>query len=350
MPLHVLQLGPYPPPEGGVTRNMIAIRDALAAAEHSSRIIATTKSSRDRDQPNVFFPATPFALLRLLASLKYDILHLHIGGDINARVLALVFAAASFGRAKSVLTFHSGGYPLTQEAQAASRFSIRGFIFRRFSQIIAVSEPIADVFRRYGVEPSRIKVISPFAFHRPDDDVIVPEKLASFFRLHSPLLLAVGGLEKDYDPLFQIAAMADVLTQFSNAGLIIVGDGSMRGDVEDAIRRSGIADRIYLAGNVEHAVTIHLIKGADVMLRTTLFDGDAISVREALCLGTPVIATDNGSRPEGVYLIGAGDSAALVEKLQDAIADGPRGPTAAPAANGIDAVINIYHKLAVRSP
>src|SRR5688572_22498433 len=114
MPLKVLQLGPYPPPEGGVTRNMMAIRDALATARHTSKIIAITKSTHGDDGPNVFFPANPFALLRLLASLKYDVLHLHIGGDVNVRVLALAFAATLFGRGKSVMTFHSGGYPLTQ--------------------------------------------------------------------------------------------------------------------------------------------------------------------------------------------------------------------------------------------
>ena len=33
-----------------------------------------------------------------------------------------------------------------------------------------------------------------------------------------------------------------------------------------------------------------------IFLRTTLYDGDSISVREALHLGVPVIASDNGMR------------------------------------------------------
>ena len=39
---------------------------------------------------------------------------------------------------------------------------------------------------------------------------------------------------------------------------------------------------------------------ADVTLCTTLYDGDAVSVREGLDLGTPVIATENGMHPVGV--------------------------------------------------
>ncbi len=48
------------------------------------------------------------------------------------------------------------------------------------------------------------------------------------------------------------------------------------------------------------------------MLRTTWYDGDAISVREALHFGVPVIASDNGMRPEGTHLIPARDLEALV--------------------------------------
>lgn len=347
MPLHVLQLGPYPPPEGGVTRNVLAIREALTEAGHDSSIIATTKGHTIRDEPNVYRPRGPFALLRLLRSLKYDILHLHIGGDITARVLALAFAVTVFGKSRRILTFHSGGYPLTPEAASATPASIRGFIFRRFSRIIAVSEAIADVFRRYGVERSRIHVVPPFTLRQPDENVAVPAELSRFLQRHSPTLLAVGGLERDYDPLFQISAMKEVLKEFPDAGLLLVGDGSMHREVEDAISASDVAEHILLAGDVEHAVTLHLIKNADVLLRTTLFDGDAISVREALHLGTPVIATNTSSRPSGVHQIEAGDTSGLVEKIRS-IAEGPEVDACFTETqpDNIKAVIDIYEELA----
>ena len=89
----------------------------------------------------------------------------------------------------------------------------------------------------------------------------------------------------------------------------------MQAEVEAAIGNSGCSDAIHLAGNVEHAVTLHLMKAADIVLRTTLFDGDAISVREALFLGTPVIATATDARPEGVHLIEIGDKDGLAAKV-----------------------------------
>ena len=265
MVMHVLQLGPYPPPEGGISRNMLAIREELLAAGHQCSIIATSQTSDPVDEPGVYHPRSPVALLRLLARLEFDILHLHIGGKVTARVLSLAFACTFFAKGKSVLTLHSGAYPMSEAAQNASPTSIRGFILRRFRRLIAVNEQIADVFRRYGVPPTRIAVISPYALKQPDPNVEVPDDLAEFYRSHSPLLLAVGGLERDYDPLLQIEALGDVLKKHPKAGLMIVGDGSMRPEVEAAVAATGYAGNIMLAGNVEHSVVLHLIRDADIV-------------------------------------------------------------------------------------
>lgn len=346
MPLHVVQLGPYPPPEGGISRNILAIRDELASRGDRCSIIATSRSSEVKNEPDVYHPRSSAALAMLLSSLKFDVLHLHIGGAVTARVLALAFVCSIFGRGRTVLTLHSGAYPLTEEARDASPGSIRGRIFRRFSRIIAVSEPIADVFRRYGVPPGHISIIPPYALQPPNEATMIPKNLAAFAECHSPLILGVGGLEREYDPVFQISAMSDVLANFPNAGLMIIGDGSMRGKVMNEIAATGYDDKIFLAGNVPHAVTLRLISVADILLRTTLFDGDAISVREALFLGTPVIATDNGMRPAGVHLIPVGDKARMVRAINE-IASGTRQKTNYPAADrsNIAAVCDLYGEL-----
>src|SRR6187549_920567 len=174
MAMHVLQLGPYTPPEGGISRNMLAIRDELLRRGGKCTIIATSQSTNPVDEPNVYHPRSAVGLLRLLAKLKFDILHLHIGGDVTARVLALAFACTFFAKGKSVLTLHSGAYPQTEKAKNASPGSIRGFIFRRFRRLIAVNEPIAEVFRHYGIPDKCIAVIAPFSLTPPAPDVAVP--------------------------------------------------------------------------------------------------------------------------------------------------------------------------------
>ncbi len=346
MKMHVLQLGPYPPPVGGVSRNMLAIRDELVRQGHSWSIIATTKSTEIKSELDVYHPDSPLELIKQIRELKFDVLHLNVGGEITGRVIGLAFICSIIGKGKCVLTVHSGAYPQTDKAKSARPNSIRGMIFRRFSRLIGVNDAIADVFKRYGVSDDKIRVILPYSLSTPDPEVRVPPELKDFYDRHSPVLVAVGGLEKDYDPLFQIAAMKEILAKFPNAGLMIVGDGSMKQNVSDAVDASGYVDNICLAGNVEHAVTLHLINDAGVLLRTTLFDGDAISVREALHLNTAVIATDNGMRPEGVELIESGDREGLAAAVKKAIAKGKSDALKQENGNeNIAAVVELYKEL-----
>lgn len=343
MPLHVLQLGPVPPPEGGISRNIFSIREELLLRGDRCSIIATSRSSVEVEEPDIYYPRTKPALLQLLRRLDFDVLHLHIGGDVSRRVLSLALVCSFLAKSRCVLTMHSGGYASTANVQP---LFFAGTVFRRFTKLIAVNNDLADVFRRFGVSGEKIEVILPFALKQPDKNVTVPTHLKDFCNRHSPLFVAVGGLEKDYDPLMQIEAMKEIVKTHPKAGLVIVGDGSMRKEVESAVATSGIADSMCVAGNVDHAVTLHLINDADVMLRTTLFDGDAISVREALFLGTPVIATDNGMRPEGVHLIPVGDKRAFVEKVAIALSQGRERTTAtSPGNSNILEVIKLYETI-----
>ncbi len=160
--MHVLQLGPYPPPEGGIHRNMLAIREDLLSAGHQCSIIATAKSSKITPESDVYHPPSPTELIKLLVKLKYDILHLHVGGDLTPRVMSLILACGIIGRKKNVLTIHSGGFAVSEEANKAKRASKKGFIFRQFERIICVNSLLVDVFKRYGVEENKIRLIYPF--------------------------------------------------------------------------------------------------------------------------------------------------------------------------------------------
>ena len=81
---------------------------------------------------------------------------------------------------------------------------------------------------------------------------------------------------------------------------------------------------ILLAGDVPHDVTLRAIEQSDALLRTTLYDGDSICVREALHLGTPVIATDNGMRPLGCDLFPAEDLDGLLDVIEKRLNVGKR--------------------------
>jgi glycosyltransferase involved in cell wall biosynthesis len=106
-------------------------------------------------------------------------------------------------------------------------------------------------------------------------------------------------------------------------------------------------EHIHLCGDIAHEITLRAVAESALFLRTTLYDGDSISVREALHLGTPVVASDNGLRPAGVTLVPASDLDALCRTVEACLKE----PTArnAPAGGGdenLDAVFRFYTDLA----
>ena len=106
-----------------------------------------------------------------------------------------------------------------------------------------------------------------------------------------------------------------------------------------------------LCGDVPHTATMQAISRAHVMLRTTLYDGDAVSVREALHLGTPVIASDNGMRPGGVQLVPKSELAALLNAINEALANpAPRKAACGNDDSNLQAVLDVYRKSTVGKP
>lgn len=313
--MHVLQLGPYPPPHGGVSRNLLAIREELLAAGHRCSVIVTAKSDVAERVNDVHRPSSAFALIRLLRSLDYDILHVHVGGDITPRLMRLMFACCVIGKGKKILTMHSGGYPTSAEGANAKPSSVRGRIFRMFDRVISVNKAIAEVFASYGVAGEENLVIPPYQLRNPSCSVEMSASLNDFSVRSQPFLLTVCSLEPEYDLFTQIEAVGEVLEKFPDAGLMVVGAGSQEGEIRKAVDSKPYADRVMLAGGLSNDNALELMRRADVFLRTTLFDGDAIAVREALFVGTDVIATNNGMRPEGVMLVPMKDKAAVADAI-----------------------------------
>ncbi len=341
----VLQLGPYPPPNGGVQSNIVAIRRYLTGKGIRSGVINLTRHREVREE-GVYHPTTALETALLLLRLPYRVLHFHLGGIVTARMLGLSLLLCWLPKRKAVLTFHSGGYPSTPEGKRAKPRSFNGFVFRRFDRVIAVNPAIADMMRRYGVDEERIRLICPAAIDPTEIAESLPEKVAEFYARHQPVLVSVGLLEAEYDLPLQIEVLGKVRERLAGAGLVMIGSGSLERELREQIAAQPWREHILLAGDLPHAVTLRAIGEADVLLRTTRYDGDAVSVREALYLGTPVIATDNGMRPEGPRLIPVGDGVALQAAIEErAWAGGLKRAHGSAGLANVEAVFRVYEEL-----
>jgi glycosyltransferase involved in cell wall biosynthesis len=347
--MRVLQLGPFPPPHGGIQTNLVAIREYLRSRGIPCGVINLTRH-RKANSDEVYYPDSAAELLRLLLTLPYDTLHLHIGGNLTPRLLALSLTCCLIPGKKAVLSSHSGGFPSSPEGRAMHARTLPAFVLRRFDAVIGINTAIVAWLATLGIAPGRLHYILPYA------DVLEPAPglsslLAAFYRKHDPVLLTVGLLEPEYDLLLQIDTLGKIRERLHDAGLVIIGAGSLEADLRRAIVAVPWAEHILLAGDVPHPVTLKATAEAAILLRTTLYDGDSVSVREALRLGTPVIATDNGMRPANVRLIPVKDAAALEQAIleqtqQAALRQGRTQPEAAPPSNAnLEAVLEVYKRL-----
>ncbi|MFN8573983.1 MAG: glycosyltransferase [Gemmatimonadaceae bacterium] len=174
------------------------------------------------------------------------------------------------------------------------------------------------------------------------------DPMHGFFASHSPVLLSVGGLEPEYDVGLQIEVVERLRTRFPSVGLVMIGSGSLEEQLRARIEESSARDHLLLAGDVSHPQTLRAINESHVLLRTTWYDGDAISVREALFLQAPVIATDNGMRPPRVHLIPKQDADALENAIVGVLASDRKGGAQQELSGreNLDAVFELYRELA----
>jgi glycosyltransferase involved in cell wall biosynthesis len=343
--MKVLQLGPYPPPHGGVQTNLVAIRELLLRRNIPCAVINITRH-RKSEADEVYYPKSALQLLRLMYRLRCDVIHLHIGGNVTNRLLGLALACCSMPGSKAVLTFHSGGYPSSPAGQRMKRSSLAAFVFRRFDAIIAVNQQIADFFASLGVPREKIAFIYPHPMPSMDENMppLSPE-LQRFYVAHDPVLISVGLLEPEYDLPLQIEAAGKIRHSFPNAGLVLIGSGSLEPQLRQQIATTPYREHVLLCGDVPHQVTLRAIAESDLMLRTTLYDGDAVSVRESIHLGTPVIASDNGMRPAEVQLVPAQNLGALLAKVEQVLSSPATARQHSGTTDNIQAVLNIYQQL-----
>jgi glycosyltransferase involved in cell wall biosynthesis len=153
--------------------------------------------------------------------------------------------------------------------------------------------------------------------------------------------------EPEYDVPTQIEALEHLHGRFPAAGLVVLGSGSLDEELRRRVGASPRARDVLLCGDLAHVVAIGAVSRSDVFLRTTLYEGDSVSLREALHFGVPVVATDVGVRPEGVELVAARDPAGVAEAVVRCLGRSDRRPRAPQdGEEGLRAMLALYEELA----
>lgn len=144
-------------------------------------------------------------------------------------------------------------------------------------------------------------------------DALVVGKVARLFPLkgHEQLLDAAPRV---------VAAHPDVR-------FLLVGDGILQEQIRSRARAAGIEDNFVFAGLIPRERMPEMLAAMDVLVHTSLREGLARVLPQALAMGKPCVSVDLDGAPEVVidgktgYLVPPGDPVALADAVTRLVAD-----------------------------
>jgi len=157
-------------------------------------------------------------------------------------------------------------------------------------------------------------------------------------------IVAVGRLDEIKGFRHLVDACALLVQQGHAFRCTIVGEGPLRGELEQQVRALGLADRIELPGAKPQAQVAALIRQAGVfalpcvVARTGDRDGIPVALMEAMASGLPVVSTRVSGIPELIehdatgLLAEPGDAGSLASALARLLEDAALGRALARAA------------------
>ena len=314
-PLDILILGPVPPPFGGISVHVLRLVPLLQRAGFKIGVLNHFSST---EVPFVVgaLKRNPLNYYRLPRKFRARIVHYH-----HLRWLHLLAVALGKGSrdARYVLTLHAGDLR-DHFPQLISRVPfvrrITHWALRRFDTVIVVDSKIASYMQRE-LEDRRIELIPAF-LESVSSDEKYDDSVEMFLRTGRVLVVAaygvkflrggreIYGVDTAVDAFVNLAAQEEDLRLIAFLARRPFRPKARRHlhRLERRLERAGVRERVLIVFGLP---LVPALRRSAVFVRPTRAEGDALSIREALRVGVPVVASDVVQRPDGVVLFRSGD-------------------------------------------
>ncbi len=245
--------------------------------------------------------------IRVIKDKKPDVIHTH--ASLSARI------AAKLCGVPVVHTRHC-----LEDKKSFPKNIIYRFINNALSaHVIGVSRAVTENLKEDGIKKEKLSLvyngITPLRCYTPEEKL---EARQSFGIGKDNISIGiVARLEEVKNPLLFTEAAKTVAEKVPEAFFLIVGEGSLRHEVEKAI--SPIADRACITGYLSDVEKAY--NAMDILTLTSSKEALSISLIEGQSIGIPVISTDSGGPSEVInhgengLITPNGDAAALSDAI-----------------------------------
>ncbi len=140
-------------------------------------------------------------------------------------------------------------------------------------------------------------------------------------------LVCVARLEEQKAHLVLIAAARRLREAGIDFEIVLIGDGSMRPQIEEAIRKAGLQRQITITGWLSGERVKAEIGAARALILPSFAENLPVVIMEAMASARPVISTYIAGIPELVipgetgWLVPASDAAALAEAMREVLVE-----------------------------
>jgi glycosyltransferase involved in cell wall biosynthesis len=308
----ILMVGSYPPPHGGQS---VHIEKLVSYLKRDGFVVETlnTGANKEIDAQGIRNVRSSKELLNaILFDYKTRLAHVHTANANEFGKIIPICVASFVKNFKWVMTIHSGNIETSlSQIDGWKKWMIKMVLYR-VDRIICVNDTIRTFLSSW-TTPDKLKVIPAYSIDFSEQ--VLTDEMEIFLRNHNPIISCVGFFQPVYGFDLAIRAIKSLMSVHERVGLIIMGEKNNMSEYETMIRELRLNDHILICGNINHDTCLSVIRRSTLFLRPTLYDGDSISVREALALGTPVVASDTEFRPPGVAFFRKGDLHDMIEKI-----------------------------------
>lgn len=331
----ILQVSSYPPPMSGWSVRILFLRKRLEDTGHVCRVL-NIGPSRAVPSPEYDCVLGPGDFVRKLWRFSREGFRVHAhtnGHSPKGLLLALValLINAAWGR-RPVLTFHGGAEQTYFPRSRTPLWMIPPFkvAFAAAHRIVCNNDVVRRGLAEYGVDSTKIAPIPAFSTeYLAFDPVDLPKEVETFLQRWPEIVFTYVRLRS----IFYVDTLLDAFAELARArpgvGLVVCGVGEhAEGDVAATFKRrvqsEPFATRLLSLPDLERTKFLTALARAKVCVRTPTTDGVSSSVLEALALRVPVVASENGHRPSGVFTYPPTDAGALAAGIARVLDDHER--------------------------